>query len=176
MHELKKIKAQSIPRALQKAERYRLLKEPRCAESICRDVLEVRPDDAEAIKTLILAITDQFTMAGDPSGLRERKDEVEQLLTRFPDEYSQLYYKGVMLERWAKGLLAAKWDRTTVHDFLVAAMEAYEGAERIFDSDNQDAELRWNTCARIIDRYGLASQGEQPTIHLESYADEVPPR
>ena len=172
--ELKRVKAESIPRALQKAERYRLLNEPRSAESICRDVLEVDESNESAIKILILAITDQFTMGGERTGMRERKADVESLLSRLPDEYSQLYYKGVMLERWAKGLLREKTDPRTVHEFLVEAMAAYEAAEAIFDTDNQDAELRWNTCARIIMRYGLASGSDEPAVHLESFDDEVP--
>jgi hypothetical protein len=176
MYELKKIKAVSIPRALQKAERYRLLNEPRCAESICRDVLAVEENNPDAIRILILAITDQFTMGGERTGMRERKEDVDALLGRLPDEYSQLYYKGVMLERWAKGLLKVKSNPATIHDFLVEAMEAYEAAEAIFNTDNQDAELRWNTCARIIMRYGLASRSEKPVIHHEWFDDEVPRR
>jgi len=37
--ELRPIRPESVPRALLKAERYRLLGEPREVESICRDVL-----------------------------------------------------------------------------------------------------------------------------------------
>ena len=52
--------AGSGARALAKAERYRLLNEPGEAESICLDVLEVEPDNQEALVTLLLALTDQF--------------------------------------------------------------------------------------------------------------------
>ena len=41
MFELKPISTAAIPRAVAKAERYRLLNEPQEAESICRDVLRV---------------------------------------------------------------------------------------------------------------------------------------
>jgi len=44
MFELKPLSQQAIPDALKKAERYRFLNEPRQAESICRDILNV---DAE---------------------------------------------------------------------------------------------------------------------------------
>lgn len=176
MHELKKIRAASIPRALRKAERYRLLNEPRSAESICRDVLAADANNPEALKILILAITDQFKMRGERIGLRERKEDVESLLGRLSDGYSRHYYKGVMLERWAKGLLGDKIDAQTVHDFLVQAMEAYEAAEQVSDADNQDAELRWNTCVRIIARYGLAGRSDEPVIHREAFDDEVPYR
>ena len=36
------------------------LNEPGEAESICRDVLEVDPDNQDALITLLLALTDQF--------------------------------------------------------------------------------------------------------------------
>ena len=176
MHELKKIRAESIPRSLRKAERYRLLNEPRSAESICRDILAVEPDNPEAIKILILAITDQFTMPGEPSGLQERKQDAESLLGRLPDEYSRLYYKGVMLERWSKSLLRVKTDPSIVHGYLVRAMAAYTEAEAFSEPGNQDAELRWNTCVRIIERYGLSSRPQTPVIHHDTYGDEVPYR
>ncbi len=41
MFQLKPISKAGIPAALEKAERYRLLNEPRLAESICLDILEV---------------------------------------------------------------------------------------------------------------------------------------
>ena len=41
---LKTISKEGIPEALSKAERYRLLNEPGEAESICRDVMAVEPD------------------------------------------------------------------------------------------------------------------------------------
>ena len=40
MFELKKMSREGIRRALGKVERYRLLNEPREAESICQDVLQ----------------------------------------------------------------------------------------------------------------------------------------
>ena len=60
MFALKPISQASITGALAKAERYRLLNEPNEAESICRDILEVEPDNRQALISLILALTDQF--------------------------------------------------------------------------------------------------------------------
>jgi hypothetical protein len=57
MLELKQISKQAIPRALAKAERYRLLSEPHEAESICRDVLRTEPGNQEALVALVLALT-----------------------------------------------------------------------------------------------------------------------
>ena len=58
--ELKTIARDGIPHALEKAERYRLLNDPAQAESICRDVLAVDADNQDALRALILALTDQF--------------------------------------------------------------------------------------------------------------------
>src|SRR2546422_9767517 len=60
MFELKPLTADAIPRALEKAERYRLLNEPAEAESICEDVLRIDPDNQQALVTLLLALTEQF--------------------------------------------------------------------------------------------------------------------
>ena len=60
MFQLKPISKESIPAAIEKAERYRLLDEPNLAESICLDILEADPQNAKAIIILLLAITDQF--------------------------------------------------------------------------------------------------------------------
>ena len=60
MFELKTLSPEAVPRALAKAERYRLLNEPGEAESICLDVLAIDPTNQEVIVLLLLAITDQF--------------------------------------------------------------------------------------------------------------------
>ena len=48
------------PKAIRKAEHYRLMNEPEQAESICRDVLDAEPGDQERLTVLILALTDRF--------------------------------------------------------------------------------------------------------------------
>ena len=58
--ELKTLSPESVPRALAKAERYRLLNEPGEAESICLDALQVDADNQEVLAMLLLALTDQF--------------------------------------------------------------------------------------------------------------------
>ncbi len=47
--ELKPISREAIPRALQKAERYRLLNQSWATESICQDVLEADPSHQQAL-------------------------------------------------------------------------------------------------------------------------------
>jgi hypothetical protein len=60
MVDLKPLSREAVARALEKAERYRLLNEPVEAESICLDVLRLEPDNQQALTALLLALTDQF--------------------------------------------------------------------------------------------------------------------
>jgi len=148
-YNLKRISREGIPAALQKAERYRIISDPSSAESICLDVLEVDPRSQEALVTLILAITDQFG-EGPAEGVRRIKD----LLPRLGDEYKRSYYAGIVAERCAKAHLrrgAMGAGELAYHWFRVA-MEWYEKAEARRPAGNDEAILRWNTCARILMR------------------------
>ncbi|MEO8648179.1 MAG: hypothetical protein ABI539_03340, partial [Acidobacteriota bacterium] len=60
MFDLKPLDQDAIPAALEKANRYRLLNEPGAAESIYLDILAVEPDDQEALKNIVLAMSDRF--------------------------------------------------------------------------------------------------------------------
>ena len=55
---LKPISRESIPRAIQKAERYRLINQSWAAERICRDVLEIDPSNQQVLVMFVLALTD----------------------------------------------------------------------------------------------------------------------
>src|SRR2546422_10102923 len=100
MFDLKPLSRESIPRALEKAERYRLLDEPVQAESICQDVLLIEPDNQHALVMLLLAITDQFD-----EGLADRVSEARRVLPRLRDEYERPYYAGIVCERPARARL-----------------------------------------------------------------------
>jgi hypothetical protein len=143
--ELKSLSREAIPRALEKAERYRLLNEPAEAESICLDVLHIDADNQRALVILLLALTDQFTVT---PAVREARD----LLPRLRNEYDRAYYAGIICERRAKAWLqhdGSGRDRAA-YDWLREAMRWYETAEAIRPPENEDAALRWNTCARLI--------------------------
>ena len=90
--ELKSLHKDAIPGALAKAERYRLLHEPRQSESICQDVLRIDPENEEALITLILAVTDQFDKG-------VRVEEAKTLISRLSTEYDRAYYSGIISER-----------------------------------------------------------------------------
>ena len=72
LFELKPLRAEAIPAALAKAERYRLLNEPEQAESICQDVLRTQPGNQQAITLYLLAITDSFRTSRPPDVWRAR--------------------------------------------------------------------------------------------------------
>ncbi len=158
MFQLKPIHRDAIPAALEKAERYRLLNEPGGAESICLDVLAVDPENQDALITLLLAITDQFDE--DTSAKVRRAREV---LPRLRDGYRRAYYGGVIDERHAKALLRRGMLRSgeVAYGLLRDAMRSYEEAERSRPAGEDEAILRWNTCARLLAENHQLRPGEQ---------------
>ena len=149
MASLKKLTAAGVERALRKAERYRLLNEPWEAESICRDVLEVDPQNAEATIGLVLALSDQF-----PSSSAGEFEEARRWIERLAGEYERAYYTGILHERRARSIFARGdlYAGATAHGWLLKAMEWFERAEALAAPGNEDAKLRWNTCVRMLEK------------------------
>lgn len=157
MFELKPISAEAVPEALAKVERYRLLNEPWQAESICLDVLKIEPDHEQALIMLLLSLTDQFGHGVSAAKARE-------VLPRLRTEYDRAYYAGIIAERWADALLrqGSPGAGFTAYQSIREAMQHYERAESIRSSGNDDAILRWNTCARLLMRNPeLRPRGEE---------------
>lgn len=148
MFELKRLSTSAIPAALVQAERYRLLNEPVEAESICLDVLRVDPACQEALVTLVLALTDQFPVGPVARPMAAAEEAVQAL----SDDYKRFYYSGIIRERRGKAELHSDrpGSRRSVHEWLREAMSCYEKAEAIRPAGNDEAILRWNTCARIL--------------------------
>jgi hypothetical protein len=143
--ELKPLSRTAIPAALERAHRYRLLNEPWQAESICEDVLQVDPNNQTALVTLLLAITDQF-------GAQVSSTRAREILSRMDGKYEQAYYGGIISERSARarmkqGLPGANF---RAYEEFCEAMRAYERAEALRPEGNDEAVLRWNTCARTL--------------------------
>jgi hypothetical protein len=158
MVELKRLSAEAIPAALEKALRYRLLNEPAEAESICHDVLHIDPEKQQALVLLLLALTDRFDK-GYAVGILQ----AEQVLSRLSDAYERAYYAGIICERRAKARLHQGHPGSghDAHESLREAMSWYEQAATLRPSENGDALLRWNTCARLIMANQLMPRSEE---------------
>src|SRR5262249_42688902 len=122
MHEFKSISRDSIPLALEKAERYRLLNEPAQAESICLDVLAVDPENQRALVSLLLALTEQF-----PTGSADCFHQAQAVVARLPGEYERLYYSGIICERrgYACAVGGGVGSSTTAYQWIREALDFY---------------------------------------------------
>ena len=147
MFQIKPISPESIPTALEKAVRYRLLNEPMLAESICLDILQVEPDNQDALITLVLAMSDRF---GKDYSVSDA--QIKDYLAHIQDEYERTYYTGIIYERRAKASLnkGMPGSESAAYEFFVQAMDWFARAEAIRPAGNDDTILRWNGCARII--------------------------
>ena len=163
MSELKRLSKEAIPAALEKAERYRLLNEPAEAESICLDILSADAENEQALITLLLALTDRLEKGYAVSDTRTKE-----LLSRMKSEYDRAYYSGIVAERRAKTKLRQNTPdcRFQAYDLFREAMDWFEKAEGIRPKGNDDALLRWNTCARIISRNSLVAREPEERIEF----------
>ena len=148
MFDLKPLSHEAVPAALEKANRYRLLNEPGAAESIYLDILAVEPDNQEALKNIVLAMSDRF---GKDYSIGDT--HANEYLGRLKDEYERAYYSGIIYERRAKATLNK--NGVGAYELFRQAMDCFEKAEGLRPAGNDDAILRWNGCARVINRNKL---------------------
>lgn len=149
---LKPLSKEGIGAALDKADQYRLLNQPRLAESICLDILAVDPDNSTATIILLLALTDQFGKSSSKAS-----KQALTLAQALKDEYARIYYTGIVHERQAgnaltSGTPGAEFD---AYEWYLEAMDCYQQADAIHPAGNDDAILRWNTCVRTISQFNL---------------------
>jgi tetratricopeptide (TPR) repeat protein len=156
-YEPKKITRESIPAALDKAERYRLLNQPDQAESIARDILAVDPHHRAALRELGLSLTDQ--LARRP----ERFAEAEQLFRHIADPYETPYLLGLLHERQCRAQLETGAAPETLGGLIEEAMRCYSEAERRRPQGNDDAILRWNSIVRLLEQH--------PHLHPDAGAE-----
>ncbi len=162
MYELKKLSHEGIDGARKKALHYRLLNQPFLAESICRDVLAVEPNDQETLVTLCLSLCDQFGVEGGATA-----NAAMELVARLAGDYERHYYAGIVCERtaFAKLALATHASGHLAYDWLMRAMKHYEDAAEVRPAGNDDALLRWNTCARLIDSRSDVHEAHEEPVH-----------
>ena len=162
----KPISKEAIPAALMKAERYRLLNEPGEAESICLDILQIDPGNEEAVVMLVLALSDQFR--DETSSSRTAAARADELLARLSDEYDRLYYSGLVRERRAKALLQRdRYAAAGAAEWIREAMQFFERAEAVRPPHNDDAVLRWNACARMLEYLPAAPDLQEEPLQNE---------
>ena len=159
MNELKPIHAEAVPRALELAERYRLLNEPEQSASICHDVLSIDPENQAAVRTLFLATTEMF---GHRRGAK--LEDAEKVAGRFQAEYDRVYYSGVACERWGRAKLQSGEHASMAASWIHQAMELYARAENLRPAGNDDAILRWNACVRLLQ--DLPERGDSEHEHM----------
>ena len=162
--DLKKLSGEGVVAAIAKAEKYRLLNDPTMAESICLDILVVDPNNEETKIILLLSLTDQFGMNRSSMATKKAKE----LVKGIEDEFKRIYYSGLIKERLGTAALnsSAMGKEHNAYEWYIEAMELYEEAERLQPSGDNDAILRWNTCARIIMRHNLTIRPSDDSISL----------
>ncbi len=81
-------------------------------------------------------------------------NEARELANSLPDEYQRAYYNGLVSERRGKSVLKRQTlgSGPAVYDWLRDAMDWFDKAQGLSPDGNDDAILRWNACARIINR------------------------
>ncbi len=161
MFQLKRLSKKGISAALSKVERYRLLNEPREAESICLDVLEIDPKNQKALVSLLLSITDQF-------GQGRSDEDARRVLQSIKGAYEKVYYEGIICERMAKTTLrrGTPGSESDAYEWLRDAMANFAKAEKVRPKGNDNAILRWNSCARIIMEADLTPRAEDKALNM----------
>ena len=158
MSALKPLSHEGVAGALAKAEHYRHLNEPAEAESICRDILEIEPENQRALVCLVLSLSDQ--LAYDQHAFIN----ASKILERVKGAYERAYFEGILWERRAKARFNAGGHGVhhTVYEWMLKALHLFEEAERLRPAGNDDALLRWNTCVRFLSRHRqLAPRSEE---------------
>lgn len=142
--ELKQLGARNLTAAVALAKHYRDLNQPEDAESICRDVLEVAPDNDDAWRTLGLALTDQF-----PTSWVTCFDDACAAFSRLSSEYERMYYTAIAWERYAKVQLLGGRASNAIHAFE-QAIELFDKADELGTPDDPGPILHYNRCVRAL--------------------------
>jgi hypothetical protein len=158
--EVKKIRAATIDRALEKADRYRLLNDPEQAESICLDVLAADADNERAKRTLLLALTDQFAT----SSITSKGQLARKLAAELPTDYEKHYYAGLICEREARAYLHKGLSGSFAYESFEEAMHHFEAAEAVRPEGDDEAILRYNACVRAITTNRLEPRGHEAEL------------
>jgi len=89
--------------------------------------------------------------------------QAKEILARIKGEYERAYYSGILAERRAKEQLARGTPgcHHQAYEGFREAMHWFEKAESVRAAGNDDAVLRWNTCARMIAKNQLIAREDE---------------
>lgn len=148
MKRLKKISKAAVPSGLEMAHRYRMLNEPSEAESICRDVLEIDPNNYDAQVTLLLSLSDQFSQRMSVF------EEAQSLVDALKKPYDRNYYSGVLCERRARAHTqqVSMGSGYVAYDWYQQALQYFDKAAKGRPKGNDKAYFRWNAVIRALKR------------------------
>jgi ATP-dependent HslUV protease ATP-binding subunit HslU len=102
----------------------------------------------EALKNIVLAMSDRF---GKDYAVGDT--HINDFVAKLTDSYEKAYYTGIVYERRAKATLNNRG--LQAYELFTTAMDWFEKAEAMRPAGNDDAILRWNGCARIVNRNRL---------------------
>jgi len=145
--ELKPLGTRNLATAVTLAKHYRDLNQPEEAESICRDILVVAPENDDALRTLGLAMTDRF-----PSAWMTLFDDACAAFAKLKSDYERVYYTGVAWERYAKAQLEAGRAHNAIHAFE-EAITRFEQADKLCSPDDPLPVLHYNRCVRALTQH-----------------------
>jgi len=134
---------------LAKAEQYRLLNQPKLAESICLDVLDVDKNNHKA-KVFLLLRSNRPVLANHlvQRSMRMNWRRVYKTSTR------NFITPQLFVSEWAPHTKSGnRGQNFDAYEWYMEAMELFEKSQPLAPPYNNDAILRWNTCARTIMQY-----------------------
>ena len=88
-------------------------------------------------------------------------------MDKLTDEYSRLYYSGLIFEREARSFLARGLLGEFAYESFHDAIEHYEKADSLSPTTNDEAILRGNSCIRTIRARKLRPPSKSVELPLE---------
>jgi hypothetical protein len=81
--------------------------------------------------------------------------EARELIKTLGGDYERAYYSGLLCERRAKAHFErrAPGSGSVAYNGYREAMKWFEKADALKTKGNEEAALRWNTCARMLNKY-----------------------
>src|SRR4051812_16274507 len=136
MFQFKPLDPKAVPKALEKAERYRSLNEPEEAESICLDILAIEPDSQQALIMLMRARSARW-----PSGGARCFGGAQALLPKRHGACERFYYAGLRHARRGNRIRAKGGPGSSkgAYEWFQGAMPDYRRAEALRPPHNHGA-------------------------------------